>query len=72
MAVDLRDNGLWIGGRHLGDWLRTHSMTRGEFAERMGVSVMTVYRWERGDSTPHKVFIEKMEELDSALSAHSV
>lgn len=67
MAVETRPNGVWVDNKHLSEWLRSQSMTRGEFANLLGVSLMTVYRWERGDTKPHRVFVEKMEGLEKTV-----
>ena len=43
-------------------------MTQDEFAKRIGVTVTTVSRWERGDSLPKsKVVIDKIKRLKNLV-----
>ncbi|MBI4378687.1 MAG: helix-turn-helix domain-containing protein [Nitrospinae bacterium] len=43
-------------------------MTQDEFARRIGVTVTTVSRWERGDSLPKsKVVIDKIKRLKNLV-----
>jgi len=36
---------------------------REKLAKKIGVTKMTIYRWEIGESKPHKTFQEKLEKL---------
>ena len=38
-------------------------LTQKEFAERIGVHAITIIRWEKGVSTPHPVWIAKIQDL---------
>ena len=38
-------------------------MTQEEFAQAVGSSRRAVVRWEKGESVPHKMFVEKIKEL---------
>jgi putative transcriptional regulator len=43
-------------------------MTQDKFAKRIGVTVTTVSRWERGDSLPKsKVVIDKIKRLKNLV-----
>lgn len=41
-------------------------LTQKEFAERVGVHAITIIRWEKGVSTPHPVWIEKIRDLEKS------
>lgn len=43
------------------------NLTREELAAKLKVSLTTIYRWEKGKVTPHKIFQEKMQRIFSAL-----
>ena len=34
-----------------------------DVASKIGVSAITVYRWESGKSKPHRIFQKKLEEI---------
>lgn len=38
-------------------------MTQEEFAGKVGATRKTVFRWEKGESVPHTMFVEKIKEL---------
>ncbi len=43
-------------------------MTQEEFARRIGVTITTISRWERGDCIPKsRVVIEKLKRLKNAV-----
>lgn len=45
-----------------------HNLSREDIASRLGVCVMTVYRWERGESFPQSRFmIREFEKLKQEL-----
>ncbi len=44
-------------------------LTRIQFAERLGVSSITVHRWESGQSRPRRLAAARLQELDAALPA---
>jgi transcriptional regulator with XRE-family HTH domain len=35
-------------------------------ADKIGVSLATIYRWKIGKSKPHKVFLEKLRQIEEA------
>ena len=44
-------------------------MTQEEFARKIGVTVTTISRWERGDCKPKsRVVIEKLKRLKSSVN----
>jgi len=43
---------------------RTLGLSQAEIAARIGVSVMTLNRWQRGVHHPHLVFERKIKELE--------
>ena len=44
-------------------------MTQEEFARKIGVTVTTISRWERGDCLPKsRVVIEKLKRLKSSVN----
>lgn len=44
--------------------LRKHlKMTQQQFADKLGVVKITIYRWEHGLYEPHPVFTKMLEEL---------
>ena len=42
------------------------NMSQPELAAAIGVTKLTVFRWEHGGHTPHPVFAEKLKELERA------
>lgn len=42
---------------------RKHDLTQEALARQLGVSVVTINRWQNGHSRPHAVFLEKLKEL---------
>ena len=47
-------------------------LTQGKLAERIGVSYVSVNRWENGQSRPHRIAWERITDLDRAASADGV
>ena len=41
-------------------------LTQESFAERLGVSVITIHRWETGQSSPRKLALRRLDELEEA------
>ena len=39
-------------------------LTIEELAVKIGVTVKTIYRWEKGDVKPHRTFLKAMELLE--------
>lgn len=39
------------------------NLSREDLASKLGVSVMTVYRWEEKKARPHKVLLEKLHKI---------
>ena len=46
-------------------------LTQGQFAERLGVTLLTVHRWEAGKSRPQRLARQRLEELEATLAAQS-
>ncbi|MCY4511625.1 MAG: helix-turn-helix domain-containing protein, partial [Acidobacteria bacterium] len=46
-------------------------LTQRQFAERLGVTPLTVHRWESGQSRPQRLAKNRLRELDDALAAES-
>lgn len=40
---------------------RKHDLTQEALAQKLGVSVVTVNRWENGRARPHPVFVKKLQ-----------
>ena len=40
-------------------------MTQTQFAEQLGVSLSTIYNWERGNSEPNLTQLRKISELST-------
>jgi len=38
-------------------------LSREELAVKIGVSLQTIYRWEKELASPHKTFVIKLEEI---------
>ena len=49
---------------------RSLSLTQGQFAERLGVTLLTVHRWESGKSRPQRIARERLRELEETLATH--
>ncbi len=45
-------------------------MTQGQFAERLGVTLLTVHRWESGKSRPQRIARERLREVEETLPDH--
>ena len=43
-------------------------LTQGQFAERLGVTLLTVHRWEAGKSRPQRIARDRLRELAEALA----
>ena len=39
-------------------------LTQTDLADKIGVTLMTIYRWETGKSKPHKTFVKAILELE--------
>ena len=46
-------------------------LTQAEFAERLGVTLLTVHRWEAGKSRPQRLARERLRELEEAAVAEA-
>ena len=42
---------------------KRHNWTREDLASKLGVSYMTIYRWEKGKSKPQRSHIKRMSEI---------
>lgn len=38
-------------------------LTQEEFAQKVGATRKTIFRWEKGESVPHRMFVGKIKEL---------
>ena len=56
------DNGAKFSERVL-ELRRRLALTQSQLADKLGVSPLTVHRWEHAVSRPHRVFIQKLKEL---------
>ncbi len=43
-------------------------LTQGQFAERLGVTLLTVHRWEAGKSRPQRIARDRLRELAETLA----
>lgn len=43
------------------------NLTREELAAKLKVSLRTIYRWEKGEAYPHRVFMEKLNRIFSKI-----
>ena len=43
-----------------------HKLTQEEFAYKVGVTLSTIHRWEKGKSTPSKLAMIRLTELKKA------
>ena len=50
---------------------RNLGLTQGQFAERLGVTLLTVHRWEAGKSRPQRIARERLREIEALLPDHS-
>ena len=48
---------------------RRLGLTQGRFAERLGVTLLTVHRWEAGKSRPQRLALERLAALERELDA---
>ena len=46
-------------------------LTQDQFAERLGVTVLTVHRWESGKSRPQRIARQRLRELEETLAKQS-
>ena len=46
-------------------------LTQERFAERLGVSVITIHRWETGQSRPRQLALRRLEELEAGHAAEA-
>lgn len=42
---------------------RRLEMTQEKFAQKVGATRKTIFRWEIGESVPHKMFVMRLKEL---------
>lgn len=50
---------------HIKQIRRRLSMTQEQFGKAVGVRMLTIHRWEHGKSRPHKMFQQKIREMDA-------
>ncbi len=41
-----------------------HELSQEDLARMLGVTAMTVHRWENGKSKPHRIFRKELERLE--------
>ena len=46
-------------------------LTQGQLAERLGVTLLTVHRWETGKSRPQRLARQRLRELEEALAGRT-
>ena len=50
------------------DLMRKHNLSREDMASRLGVTMMTIYRWENGRNFPRsRLMIREFEKLKQEL-----
>lgn len=42
-------------------------LSQQDFGQKLGVTLMTVHRWETGKSKPHKTFVAKMRKMAAGV-----
>ena len=45
------------------EFRKKYGLSREDLASKVGVSYMTVYRWEKKKVRPHRVLLEKLERI---------
>ena len=54
--------------REVQDLMRKHNLSREDMASRLGVTMMTIYRWENGRNFPRsRLMIREFEKLKQEL-----
>jgi transcriptional regulator with XRE-family HTH domain len=54
--------------RDVQDLMRKHNLSREDMASRLGVTMMTIYRWENGKNFPRsRLMIREFEKLKQEL-----
>ncbi len=54
--------------RDVQDLMRKHNLSREDMASRLGVTMMTIYRWENGKNSPRsRLMIREFEKLKQEL-----
>ncbi len=54
--------------REVQDLMRKHNLSREDMASRLGVTMMTIYRWENGRNFPRsRLIIREFEKLKQEL-----
>ena len=54
--------------RDVQDLMRKHNLSREDMASRLGVTMMTIYRWENGRNFPRsRLMIREFEKLKQEL-----
>ena len=54
--------------REVQDLMRKHNLSREDVASRLGVTMMTIYRWENGKNFPRsRLMIREFEKLKQEL-----
>lgn len=46
---------------------RRTGLTQEKFGRVVGVTWLTIHRWEKGKFKPHPVFLEKLKEIDKRV-----
>jgi len=55
--------------REVQDLMRKHNLSREDMASRLGVTMMTIYRWENGKTFPKsRLLIREFEKLKQELA----
>jgi len=54
--------------RDVQDLMRKHTLSREDMASKLGVTIMTIYRWENGRNFPRsRLMIREFEKLKREL-----
>lgn len=54
--------------REVQDLIRKYNLSKEDIASKLGVTMMTVYRWEKGKTSPKSKFIiRELEKLKQEL-----
>lgn len=56
--------------REIKDLRLDMGISQEEFAHKVGVTLMTVHRWESGKTKPHKIFVTKIRKIAKGYRGH--
>lgn len=69
MATDKKQPGWGLNiQKEVGELMKKHKLSREDMASRLGVTMMTIYRWENGKTFPKsRLMIREFEKLKQEL-----